>query len=47
LSVVAELKKRKLVKVQKIISYNITKGPEYATEIVELTVDLTEEMIAS
>ena len=45
--IVADLKKRKLVKTQKIISYTIHKGAEFALEIAKLETDLTEEMIES
>jgi len=45
--IVADLKKRKLVKTQKVISYTIQKGEEFALEIAKLETDLTEEMIES
>jgi len=45
--VIADLKKRKIVKTQKVISYVIHKGPEFALEIAKLETDLTEEMIES
>lgn len=45
--VVAELKKRKLVKLQKVISFNISKGPKFALEIVKEETDLTADMLAS
>ncbi|KAG9245710.1 phenylalanyl-tRNA synthetase-like protein alpha chain [Calycina marina] len=45
--VVAELKKRKLVKTQKVISYTVYKDKEYALEIAKLQTDLTEEMLES
>jgi len=44
---VADLKKRKLVKTQKVISYTINKGEQFALEIAKLETDLTEEMIES
>lgn len=44
---VNELKKRKLVKLEKRISFlNITKGPKFATEIVKEETDLTAEVLA-
>ncbi|KAI8632410.1 phenylalanyl-tRNA synthetase alpha chain [Xylariaceae sp. FL1651] len=45
--VLAELKKRKLVKMQKAISFSIQKGPKFALEIVKEETDLTEEMLAT
>ena len=44
---VTELKKRKLVKMQKVLSYEIQKGPEFALQIAQLETDLTEAMIES
>ncbi|PCG90578.1 Phenylalanyl-tRNA synthetase, class IIc, alpha subunit [Penicillium occitanis (nom. inval.)] len=45
--VVADLKKRKLITVQKVISYKFKKGPKYAREFVKEETDLTEEMLTS
>ncbi|KAF5016216.1 hypothetical protein F66182_12174, partial [Fusarium sp. NRRL 66182] len=45
--VVADLKKRKLIAVQKVISYKFKKGPKYAREFVKEETDLTEEMLTS
>ncbi|KAJ8119450.1 hypothetical protein ONZ43_g3595 [Nemania bipapillata] len=45
--VLAELKKRKLVRLQKEISFNIEKGPKFALEIVKEETDLTDEMLAN
>jgi len=45
--VVTELKKRKLVKMQKVISYTIKKGPKFALEMVQEETDLTADMLAS
>ncbi|KAK3372523.1 phenylalanyl-tRNA synthetase subunit alpha [Podospora didyma] len=45
--ILAELKKRKLVRVQKIISFKISKGPKFALEIAKEETDLTADMIAS
>lgn len=44
---VTDLKKRKLVVVQKVIAFKITKGPKYAREFVKEETDLTADMIAS
>jgi phenylalanyl-tRNA synthetase alpha chain len=41
------LKKRKLVKMQKVIAYKIHKGPKFALEIVKEETDLTADMLAS
>lgn len=43
----ADLKKRKLVTVSKVISYTISKGPKYAKQIQREETDLTTEMLAS
>ncbi|KAL4913418.1 tRNA synthetases class II core domain (F)-domain-containing protein [Aspergillus aurantiobrunneus] len=40
-----ELKKRKLVTVQKVITYKISKGPKFAKELVKEETDLTVEML--
>jgi len=45
--VIADLKKRKLVKMQKVISYEVKKGPKFALEILQEETDLTADMIAS
>ena len=44
--VLTDLKKRKLVKMQKVISYQFSKGPKYAKEFVKEETDLTAEMLA-
>ena len=44
---VAELKKRKLVKTQKVLSFKIQKGPKFALELVKEETDLTEEMLTT
>ncbi|KAI9749472.1 MAG: Phenylalanyl-tRNA synthetase, beta subunit, cytoplasmic [Lichina confinis] len=46
-SVLADLRKRKLILMGKVISYKITKGPKYAREIPNEETDLTYEMLAS
>ncbi|KAI0543672.1 phenylalanyl-tRNA synthetase alpha chain [Xylaria curta] len=43
----ADLKKRKLVRVQKVIDFKINKGSEFALEIPEEATDLTAEMLAN
>ncbi|KAF2276580.1 phenylalanyl-tRNA synthetase alpha chain [Westerdykella ornata] len=43
----ADLKKRKLVTVSKVISYIVSKGEKYAKEIPVEVTDLTAEMLAS
>lgn len=45
--VVSELKKRKLVKVQKAFQFKIQKGDKFALEIAEEKTDLTAEMLQS
>ena len=45
--VLADLKKRKLVTLSKVISYTVTKGPKYAKEIPVEVTDLTAEMLQS
>lgn len=45
--VITDLRKRKLVGVQKVLSFKITKGPKYAKEFVKEETDLTAEMLAS
>ena len=45
--IVADLKKRKLLRLQKVVSFKISKGPKYALEIVKEETDLTAEMLAS
>ncbi|KAI0110006.1 tRNA synthetases class II core domain (F)-domain-containing protein [Daldinia grandis] len=43
----ADLKKRKLIKVQKIISFKIHKGTKFALKIPEEATDLTADMITT
>ncbi|KAL1991487.1 hypothetical protein VTN49DRAFT_4795 [Thermomyces lanuginosus] len=45
--VIADLKKRKLVTLQKAISFRIRKGPKFAREFVKEETDLTADMLAS
>jgi phenylalanyl-tRNA synthetase alpha chain len=45
--VVTDLKKRKLIKMQKVISFKIHKGPKFALEMVKEETDLTADMLAS
>ena len=42
----ADLKKRKLVSVGKVLAYSVTKGPSYAKEIPLEVTDLTTDMLA-
>ena len=44
--VLNDLKKRKLVKMQKVISYKFSKGPKFAKEFVKEETDLTVDMLA-
>ncbi|EAS33476.3 phenylalanine-tRNA ligase, alpha subunit [Coccidioides immitis RS] len=44
--VLADLRKRKLITMQKVINYRISKGPKYAREFVKEQTDLTVEMLA-
>ncbi|KAI9851587.1 MAG: Phenylalanyl-tRNA synthetase, beta subunit, cytoplasmic [Thelocarpon superellum] len=44
---IAELRKRKLVGLQKVISFKITKGPKYARQMIKEETDLTADMLAS
>ncbi|KAK0509301.1 hypothetical protein JMJ35_008672 [Cladonia borealis] len=45
--VLNDLKKRKLVKMQKVISYKFSKGPKFAKEFVKEETDLTVDMLAN
>lgn len=45
--IIADLKKRKLLRMQKVISFRISKGPKFALEMVKEETDLTAEMLAS
>ncbi|KAL3961982.1 hypothetical protein ACCO45_003505 [Purpureocillium lilacinum] len=45
--VIADLKKRKLIRMQKIITFKADKGPKFALEIQKEETDLTADMIAS
>ena len=42
----SDLKKRKLLKIQKAISFEVSKGLKYAREFVKEETDLTAEMLA-
>ena len=44
--VISDLKKRKLLKTQKVITFEVSKGPKYAMELVKEETDLTAEMLA-
>ena len=43
--VLNDLRKRKLITIQKVISYEFTKGPNFTTEFVKEETDLTTDMI--
>lgn len=43
--VINDLRKRKLINMQKVISYEFAKGPNFATEFVKEETDLTADMI--
>lgn len=45
--ILTDLKKRKLIRLQKTLSFKFSKGPKYALELVKEETDLTAEMIAS
>jgi phenylalanyl-tRNA synthetase alpha chain len=45
--VLADLRKRKMVKVDKKLSYDVKKGPKYAKEMPVEVTDLTADMLAS
>ncbi|KAK1252268.1 hypothetical protein MKX08_003455 [Trichoderma sp. CBMAI-0020] len=45
--IIADLKKRKLLNTQKVISFKVSKGPKFALEIVKEETDLTADMLAS
>lgn len=45
--IVSDLKKRKLIKLQKIISFQIQKGPKFALEIPREETDLTADLLTS
>ena len=44
--VINDLKKRKLVTMQKVIVFEISKGPKFAKEFVKEETDLTADMLA-
>lgn len=45
--VLADLRKRKMVKLDKKLSYVVKKGPKYAKEVPVEVTDLTADMLAS
>lgn len=47
LKILIDLKKRKLLKTQKVISFEIWKGDEFALEIKKEETDLTADLLAS
>ncbi|KAL8787601.1 MAG: hypothetical protein Q9195_007689 [Heterodermia aff. obscurata] len=46
-AVISDLKRRKLVTMQKVIIFEIDKGPKYAIDFVKEETDLTADMLAS
>ena len=44
--VMSDLRKRKLITMQKVISFKIEKGPKFSTEFTKEETDLTAEMLA-
>lgn len=44
--VLSDLRKRKLIIMQKVISFEFSKGPKFATEFVKEETDLTADMLA-
>lgn len=46
-SVLGDLRKRKLIRMQKVIRFQIEKGPQFALELVREETDLTADMLAS
>ena len=44
--ILTDLKKRKLVSPQKVIVFEVNKGPKYAMEFVKEETDLTADMLA-
>ena len=44
---VADLRKRKLVVLQKVVTFRLAKGPKFSTEFAKEETDLTAEMLAS
>ncbi len=44
--ILKELKKRKLIDRQRVLSYSVRKGPKFARQLLKLPTDLTTEMLA-
>lgn len=44
--IIADLKKRKLITLQKVITFEVSKGPKFAKEFVKEETDLTADMLA-
>ena len=44
--VINDLKKRKLLKMQKAITFEVSKGPKYARKFTKEETDLTADMLA-
>ena len=45
--ILSDLRKRKLVKMQKVIAFKISKGTKFALDMVKEETDLTADMLAS
>ena len=45
--VITDLRKRKLITMQKVISFKVEKGPKFSLELVKEETDLTADMLAS
>lgn len=45
--VIAELRKRKLIRLQKVVNFRVVKGAKFALEITKEETDLTVDMLAS
>ena len=44
--VIADLRKRKLLELKKVITFEVSKGPKFAKEFVKEETDLTADMLA-
>jgi phenylalanyl-tRNA synthetase alpha chain len=44
--IITDLKKRKLITLQKVITFEVSKGPKFAKEFVKEETDLTADMLA-
>lgn len=44
--VITDLRKRKLITVQKVFSFEVDKGPKFAAKLIKEETDLTADMLA-